>query len=126
MTDETYALVSNRLDTEEMEPGEKDNYFFLVSFFDYCYWSIGTALGSLAGSLLHFNTEGIDFALTALFISIFVDQWLSTKDHAPAIAGVVLSVIMLFVFGPENFLIPAMVLITIALTLMRKKGGRDD
>ena len=129
LTDETYALVSNRLDTDAMRPGERDNYYFLVSLFDYSYWVTGTAIGSIAGALLNFNTEGIDFVLTALFVSIFIDQWMSTKDHAPAIAGVVASVIMLFVFGPDNFLIPAMILITIALTLMRPKrakGGLHD
>ena len=131
LSDETYALVSNRLDTDEMEPGERDNYFFLVSLFDYCYWAIGTAAGSVTGALLDFNTEGIDFALTALFISIFVDQWIATKDHAPAVFGVVISAAMLFIAGPDNFLIPSMILITVALTLMRKRldggeGGSDE
>lgn len=124
LSDETYALVSNRVETDKMDKGERDNYFFLVSLFDYCYWNIGTIIGSIAGSLLDFNTEGIDFALTALFISIFVEQWISTKDHFPAAAGVVLSFIMLLVFGPDNFLIPAMILITIALTVMRRKTER--
>ncbi len=121
LTDETYALVSNRLDTDRMEPAERDNYYFLVSLLDYCYWSVGTVLGCVAGSLLAINTEGIDFALTALFVSIFVDQWMATKDHAPAVFGVVLSVLVLLLIGPDSFLIPAMILITVALTLMRKR-----
>lgn len=121
LTDETYALVSNRLDTDRMEPAERDNYYFLVSLLDYCYWSVGTVLGCVAGSLLAINTEGIDFALTALFVSIFVDQWMATKDHAPAVFGVVLSVLALLLIGPDSFLIPAMILITVALTLMRKR-----
>ncbi len=121
LTDETYALVSNRLDTDRMEPAERDNYYFLVSLLDYCYWSVGTVLGCVAGSLLAINTEGIDFALTALFVSIFVDQWMATKDHAPGVFGVVLSVLALLLIGPDSFLIPAMILITVALTLMRKR-----
>lgn len=131
LSDETYALVSNRLDTNEMEQGERDNYFFLVSLFDYSYWSIGTAVGAIAGALLDFNTEGIDFALTALFISVFVDQWMATKAHAPAIFGVVISAAALLIAGPDHFLIPSMVLITVALTLMRRRldggeGGGDE
>ncbi|MDO4176850.1 MAG: AzlC family ABC transporter permease [Bacillota bacterium] len=123
LTDETYALVSNSLDTDKMEEGERDNYFFLVSFFDWIYWSTGTAIGCLAGSVLHFNTAGIDFALTALFVSIFVEQWIETRDHTAAITGVLASILMLLVFGADNFLIPAMILIAVALTVMRKKKG---
>ena len=92
-----------------------------MSLLDYCYWSVGTVLGCVAGSLLAINTEGIDFALTALFVSIFVDQWMATKDHAPAVFGVVLSVLALLLIGPDSFLIPAMILITVALTLIRKR-----
>ncbi|MCQ2547025.1 MAG: AzlC family ABC transporter permease [Clostridia bacterium] len=123
LTDETYALVSNSVDTDKMEEGERDNYFFLVSFFDWIYWSAGTAIGCLAGSVLHFNTAGIDFALTALFVSIFVEQWIETRDHTAAVTGVLASVLMLLIFGADNFLIPAMILIAVALTVMRKKKG---
>ena len=123
LTDETYALVSNSVFTDKLEEEDRDNYYFLVSFFDWIWWNLGTVLGCIGGAVLHFNTTGIDFALTALFVSVFVEQWLATKDHTAAVTGILVSVAMLFVFGADNFLIPAMILITVALTLMRRKGG---
>lgn len=107
LTDETYSIVCS---------SEKDsNFYFLVSLLDHSYWVLGTAVGSLLGSVLRFNTEGIDFALTALFLTVFTDQWLHGKKHFPAVCGVVVSVACLLLFGPERFLIPAMLLIAAAL-----------
>ena len=124
LTDETYSLVSR----EQLPRGvERNAYFFLVSLFDQCYWVAGTALGSLAGSLIPMNFEGIDFALTALFVTIFVEQWLSSKDHFPAIVGVVSAAACLLLFGPDTFLIPAMILITAIFVLIhRQQGGAKD
>ncbi len=119
LTDETYSLVSSPRVPEGMS---RLGYCFLVSLFDQGYWVLGTVLGALAGSMLPINYEGIDFALTALFVTIFVEQWLSTKDHLPAIIGVVPTVLCLWVFGSDVFLIPAMALITLSLTLLRKPG----
>ena len=84
------------------------------------YWVTGSVCGSLLGSVIPFNTEGIDFALTALFVTVFVEQWLTTRNHKPALAGLGTSVLCLVIFGADNFLIPAMILITVILTLMRK------
>ena len=99
LTDETYSIVCS---------SEKDsNFYFLVSLLDHSYWVLGTAVGSLLGSVLRFNTEGIDFALTALFLTVFTDQWLHGKKHFPAVCGVVVSVACLLLFGPDRFLIPA-------------------
>ena len=124
LTDETYSLVSR----EQLPQGvNRNSYFFLVSLFDQCYWVAGTALGSLAGSLIPMNFEGIDFALTALFVTIFVEQWLSSKDHFPAIVGVVSAAACLLLFGPETFLIPTMILIAAILIMAnRKQGGAKD
>lgn len=124
LTDETYSLVSR----EQLPRGvERNAYFFLVSLFDQCYWVAGTVLGSMAGSLIPMNFEGIDFALTALFVTIFVEQWLSSKDHFPAIAGVVSAVVCLLLFGPDTFLIPTMILITAIFVLIhRQQGGAKD
>lgn len=124
LTDETYSLVSR----EQLPQGvERNAYFFLVSLFDQCYWVAGTVLGSLAGSLIPMNFEGIDFALTALFVTIFVEQWLSSKDHFPAIVGVVSAVVCLLLFGPDTFLIPTMILITAIFVIAhRKQGGAKD
>ena len=123
LTDETYSLVSR----EQLPQGvDRNSYFFLVSLFDQCYWVAGTALGSLAGSLIPMNFEGIDFALTALFVTIFVEQWLSSKDHFPAVVGVVSAVACLLLFGPDTFLIPTMILIAAIFILAhRTQGGAD-
>lgn len=118
LTDETYSLNCGGAPAEEQNP---KLYYFLVSLFNQCYWVTGSALGVLAGTLLPISTEGIDFALTALFVTVFVEQWKSTKDHIPALIGVICSLLCVIVFGPGSFLIPAMLLITLALTLYRGK-----
>ena len=120
LTDETYSLNCGAL-----PEGITDapTYYFLVSVFNHSYWMAGSLLGALLGSVIPFNTKGIDFALTALFVTVFVEQWLSTKDHLPALIGVVSSVVCLILFGADGFLIPAMLLITALLALCGKKGG---
>lgn len=122
LTDETYSLVSQDQAPEGMD---RHTYCFLVSLFDQIYWVSGSILGSLAGSLLPINYEGIEFVLTALFVTIFVEQWLSTKNHLPAVIGVVSTVVCLLVFGRDVFLIPSMVIIAVVLTVMRKTGRRE-
>lgn len=119
LTDETYSLVCSR--AAGWRAIDQKRYFFLVSLLDQIYWVIGSVTGAVLGAVIPFNSEGIDFVLTALFITIFVDQWLSFKDHRPALIGVGMSVLCLVIFG-ENFLIPAMALIMISLLLMRKWG----
>ena len=84
LTDETYSLVCS--DAAE-KLGDASNYYFYVSLFDYLYWITGSIMGSILGSVLPISTEGIDFALTALFLTVFVEQWLSTKNHFAAILG---------------------------------------
>ena len=120
LTDDTNSLYCGAL-----PEGVTDapTYYFLVSLFNHSYWVVGSLLGGLLGYVIPFNTEGIDFALTALFVTVFVEQWLSTRDHIPALIGVVSSVVCLFLFGADGFLIPAMVLITALLALYGKKGG---
>ena len=114
LTDETYSLVCS----DESVRGVRDRHRY--------YWITGSVMGSVLGGLITFSTEGIDFALTALFVTIFVDQWLSTKDHRAALTGVIASVICLLIFGADNFLIPAMLCITAALTVMRSKLSRES
>lgn len=120
LTDETYSLVSRKLP----EGVEKTAYCFLVSLFDQCYWVAGSAVGALAGKL-PLDFTGIDFALTALFVTIFVEQWLSTKNHLPALVGVGSAVLCLVFFGAENFLIPTMILIA-AILIMLQKTGKEE
>ena len=124
LTDETYSLVCSGKIPEGVD---RNKYYFLVSLFDQVYWVIGSVMGSVVGSVLNFNTAGIDFSMTALFLVVFVEQWKSTKDHASAITGVAASVVCLLIFGAGNFVIPAMISITVILLLMRKfrKGSEE-
>lgn len=121
LTDETYSLVCREESAENSE--EQGRYYFLVSLFDYLYWIAGSVVGSLLGTVIPFSTEGIDFALTALFATVFVEQWLSTKNHLPAILGVAVSVVCLLIFGSDRFLIPAMLLIAAGLMATANKEG---
>ena len=117
LTDETYSLVCS----EESVKGvrEPKEYYFLVSLFNQSYWVAGSVVGSLLGNIIPFNVEGIDFALTALFVTIFVEQWLTTKEHRPALFGVASSVTCLILFGADKFLIPTMIVI-VALLIWQK------
>lgn len=123
LTDETYSLVTQNQVPDGIDRGA---YCFLVSLFDHIYWIIGCVAGSLAGALLPINFEGIEFVLTALFVTMFVEQWLTTENHGPALIGVISTALALFLFGRDLFLIPAMVLIAILLTVSRKTGRRDS
>ena len=116
LTDETYSLVSQG---QPRQDGGR--YYLLVSLLDQCYWVLGTLLGAAVGQLLPMNYEGIDFVLTALFVTIFVEQWLSTKNHLPALIGLGASVLCLILFGSSSFLIPSMGLIALLLMLNRGK-----
>lgn len=122
LTDETYSLLSDGTVPEGLEdPKDLNLYRFLVSFFNQCYWVTGSVLGSLLGAVLPFSTEGIEFSMTALFIASFTEQWLKTRDHVPALTGLLSTLLCLIIFGSENFLIPAMLLITLVLTLLRNR-----
>ncbi len=125
LTDETFSLVSKNKAPEGIN---YHTYCFWVSLLDHCYWVTGTLLGSLAGSVLPINFEGIEFVLTALFVTIFVEQWLSTKNHIPAIVGVLSTAVCLVLFGREVFLIPSMIVITGILAGMSKtrKEQKND
>ena len=125
LTDETYSLLCS----DDIPQGaDRHGYRFFVSVFNQSYWVLGCVLGSLLGAVIPFDTAGIDFSMTALFVTVFVEQWLTTKNHRPAVAGLGISVLSLAIFGPDRFLIPAMIAITLALLLMQKpekKGERN-
>lgn len=118
LTDETYSLVCS----EESVRGIKEpkEYYFMVSLFNQSYWVLGSIVGSLLGNVIPFNVEGIDFALTALFVTIFVEQWLTTKNHIPALIGVASSIVCLVIFGADSFLVPTMIVI-VALLILQKE-----
>ena len=118
LTDETYSLIVGAGD--DIPESDRPRYFFAVSALDQIYWVVGSALGSLIGSLIPFSTDGMDFALTALFVTIFVDQWRRNRDKLPAVIGVLLSLVCLLIFGSDYFLIPSMIAISVALILIRR------
>lgn len=105
---------------------DKGWFMFFVTLLNHFYWFFGATLGGIFGSLITFDTKGLDFVMTAMFVVIFLEQWLKDKKHINAVTGLVLSALCLFIFGKDNFMLPAMAIILIALTIMRKpleKGG---
>ncbi len=126
LTDETYSLVCSGDYPENTDP---HLYCILISLFNQIYWVLGSVLGSLIGATITFDTTGIDFSMTALFVTVFVEQWLSTKNHLPALIGVIASVVCLMIFGREQFLIPSMIVISVVLSLsktfLEKKDGGE-
>ncbi len=123
LTDETYSLVCTaKLDDTV---NHKKYYFFLTAL-DQLYWITGCTLGALLGEFIPFNSTGIEFAMTAIFVVIFVEQWMSTKEHLPAILGALTTLVCMFVFGKQLFIIPSMILIAIELIAFRKKLEKND
>ncbi len=123
LTDETYSITA----TTVLEEGiNKKKYYFFLTALNHSYWITGCVLGAVLGMFLPFSSEGIDFAMTALFIVIMVEQWLTNKEHLPAILGVATTVICLVAFGAEYFIIPSMALIAVELMLLRKRLEKKD
>lgn len=123
LTDETYSLVCSASDA--VEEKELPSYYLLVTFIDHIYWVSGTLIGSLLGALITFDTTGVDFALTALFITVLTDQMMKKENRPSGLAGIAVSVLCLLIFGADSFLIPAMLGITGVLLLMRGIKGKE-
>ena len=126
LTDETYSLLC---DGNAPEGEDANLYRVLVSLFNQSYWVTGSVVGNLLGAILPFSTQGIEFSMTALFIASFTEQWITSKNHIPALTGLLCTLLSLLVIGPEQFLIPAMLLITVLLTVFRgklDKGGEEN
>lgn len=104
MTDETYSLTC---DGKAPDGLDFPRFAFWLTLFDHSYWIVGCVVGALVGTLVEFDSRGVDFAMTALFVAVFVEQWKGTRRHRPASVGVAVSILALFAFGPDNFLIPA-------------------
>lgn len=116
LCDETFSLVSS---LEPPEHVERRDFYFWISLLDYSYWIIGTALGGLVGGLVPFDTTGMDFALTALFVVLFLEQWYHRENRPAGVVGILCAAAALALFGPDNLVIPAMFLILLVLL-----GGR--
>lgn len=122
LTDETYSLLCL---TKIPEGVDESKFMFFLALLDQGYWILGSMLGAAVGSAVPFNAEGIDFAMTALFVVIFTEQWLSTKNHIPALIGLGCTFICLLVFGSGNFILPSMICIMILLLSCRKVIAQD-
>ena len=98
---------------------DKGWFMFFVTLLNHFYWFFGATLGGVCGSLIRFDTEGLEFVMTAMFVVIFLEQWLKEKDHTSAIVGTAISVLCLALFGPDDFIIPAMLAMLGVLTLLK-------
>ena len=128
LTDETYALLTSLRVPLGVDPS---SFYMAVCFLNHCYWILGSFIGAAVGSLIQINTQGVDFAMTALFVVIAVEQWKSAgvrgiKNHLPALIGVGCTVVSLVIFGPDNMLIPALIAISVLLLLLRKRLERRE
>lgn len=123
LTDETYSLLCAKNPPPGMDRGK---YYFLISALNQLYWVAGSLFGGIFGTLLRFNTAGIDFAMTALFVVIFIEQWETAKSRLPALAGVGLSAVCVWIFGADSFIVPAMAVILLLLLITKNSlhGGR--
>lgn len=117
LTDETYSLLCSLKVPEGID---EKKAMFLIALFDQLYWVAGSVLGAALGQVLPFDMTGIDFAMTALFVTIFVDQWREAKSHLPAIVGLCSAAVCLLIFGGSNFILPSLI-ITVGI-LMALKG----
>ncbi len=130
-SDETFAVNYSAEIPDDIDRGW---FYFWVSLLDQCYWIAGAALGGFFGSLITFSTKGIDFVMTAMFVTIFMNQWMKDGDgldgffaqHVSEFVGIFGSLICLMIFGPDHFIIPTMAVILAALTLLRPKLDRPE
>ena len=123
MCDETFSINY----TAQIPPNVDRGWFmFFVTLLNHFYWFSGSALGGIFGSFIHFDTEGLDFVMTAMFAVIFMEQWLKDKQHISALLGLGISVLCLLIFGADNFIIPSMAAMLLMLTGMRKPIERRE
>ena len=116
MCDESFSINYTARIPADIDRGW---FMFFVTFLNHLYWFSGATLGGIFGSLIHFNTEGLDFVMTAMFVVIFMEQWLNEKRHESAWIGLGSSLICLILFGADHFIIPAMLVILALLTFLR-------
>lgn len=117
LTDESFSVVCSVNPPEHVD---RSWFMFFVTLLDHSYWILGSTLGGIFGSILNFNTQGLDFVMTAMFIVVFMEQWKKDKNHTSALIGLDLPIVCLLIFGAESFMIPAMLAILTGLTLVRK------
>lgn len=118
MCDETFTVNCAVTPPEDVDKGW---FMFFVTLLNQIYWVSGATLGALLGYIIHFDASGIEFVMTALFVVMFINQWEETKEHTPALMGLGCSMLCLLVFGSSNFIIPAMILIVLCLSIGKGK-----
>ena len=118
LCDETFAVNCTATIPEDTDRGW---FMFAVTLLNQCYWVTGTLAGSLLGNILAFNTEGLDFVMTALFAVMLINQWEENRNHRPVIAALAVSFLSLLIAGPDIFLIPSMILIVIYFAVASNK-----
>ena len=123
LTDETFSLLCT---AEPPKNVDRNWFFFFIALFNQLYWIVGSVVGGLLGSSFSFNTQGIDFAMTALFVVIFVNQWREAKSHVPALVGLVCSLVCLLLFGADNFILPALIGMVVLLSVFRGRLDRPE
>ncbi len=116
MCDETFTVNCAVTPPEDVDKGW---FMFFVTLLNQIYWVSGATLGALLGYIIHFDASGIEFVMTALFVVMFINQWEETKEHTPALMGLGCSLLCLVIFGSSNFIIPAMILIVLCLSLCK-------
>lgn len=119
MCDETFSVL---VAAEPPEGVDKGLFMFFIALLNQLYWVMGSVLGHLAGAVSGFDAKGLDFALTALFVVIFISQWKGAADRRPALIGLGCTAVALLAFGSDSFILPAMALILAALMLIRRPG----
>lgn len=117
MCDESFSINYTANIPDDVDKGD---FMFFVTLLNQFYWVFGATLGGLLGSLIKFNTKGIDFVMVAMFVVIFIEQWLKDKTHINSLIGLVISVVCLIIFKADNFILPSMICILAILTLIRK------
>ena len=110
IVDETYALIH---ENDHPDSIKDEDYWLGVSLYDHLYWIVSTIIGVLIGKAINMEIKGIDFVMTALFVVLFVDQWLKNKDHIPSILGILVPLVCLFLFGSDRFLIISIVILSV-------------
>ena len=118
MCDESFSINYSAKIPEDVDKGW---FMLFVTWLNRFYWVSGATIGGLVGSLFKFDTSGIGFVMTAMFVVIFLDQWLKEKSHASSLIGIGVSVLCLVIFGPDSFMLPTMAAIILILTAARKK-----
>ena len=118
MCDETFSVNYSAKIPEDVDKGW---FMFFVTLLDQFYWCASATLGGLVGSILPFDTTGISFVMTAMFVVIFIEQWLKEDNHISSLIGILGATICLLIFGPNSFMLPTMIVIILSLILFRKK-----